>query len=354
MSPTNIAKLRSVPAPIRDWFDSFELVDIIIDLESKFGLPSDETAIPRLLFGIEVRDFPLDQLERKLMSELSISPLVARELFEEIKVRALLPIASELNTWGVSGLTVSAAPAPVAPTPPTGLPNSFSAPLTSFSIPTSATTQPAAPTAIPTPVSIYKDAIASQSPISPSKTGFMGGTTGSGDISNTVNLAPAQNRAARIDLGVRAPDRMDDALKSLYVERETPKVQAIDYGTIHTPDAAPAVTPTTPVPLVANPTTFTATELPMAPIFMPEPEVVSVPTATPAQNSQGFMDSIMRRIAPWHYAKFGARKDRPAEALAEAIPSATINYSEPTPLPPAPTTAPLPASELPAPPTPLA
>jgi hypothetical protein len=89
---------------------------------------------------------------------------------------------------------------------------------------------------------------------------------------------------------------------------------------------------------------------------MPQPEIVSIPTtAAPAEAPQGFVDSIMRRIAPWHYAKFGARKDRPAEALAEELPSATVNYSEKAPA--APTTTlptPLPADKLPAPPTPLA
>jgi hypothetical protein len=353
MDTSRLTKLRRVPLPVRDWFDSFEIVDLIIDIEKKFGLPEDETVIPRLLFDVEVRDLPLDKLEAALAEKLSLSPATAKSLYEAIRDRILMPIAPDLVTWGV-GIGILA-PAPETP-PTAAIPVSPPVPVTpptpSTPRPSLASDLPRSPMSatpatgssapMPQPVSLYRDTLASQSAAVTPRLGVRE----MGDVSGTVAPVPMAQRAARIDLGGGIPSAKKEAeFKSIFIERSTPLPQKVDYAPI-----APVVPdlPQAPVPLASAP----APDLdPNAPFISPRVEVISTPTP-PAKDdtpAEGIFEKLMNRIAPWHAKKFAKRDNEPV------LPAATINYDEAPPAaPPSDTPKPVPMNDTPAPPKPQA
>ncbi len=355
-------KLRAVPQPIQDWFWSDAVDQAIVDIEQKFSLPETETALPRLLFALEVRDIKLSEFEGRLATELGITPALARSVYEEVKLKILLPIANDLVRFGIGeeelgaatkktvpvpigpqldlrGSAISGAPAsmpsstPVAPQRVVPAPVAGTASVPAF-VPTSAA---------PAPLPLHSDALANQQQVS-AATASIGGPMGSGNIAPGVTPSAPPRRAARIDLGTAAS--LDSKFQSIFVEKKTPQLQEIDYSAQNV--APPAFSMTAPVPLATTP--MPAMDLPVT----PSPEVVSVPMQPePDAAPSGFVDSIISKIAPWHSAKFGANRKHATDVLEAPIPAdaKNVDYSE-TPTAPAPTHAgaPTPIDDLPAPP----
>ena len=358
-------KFRLVPIPIRDWFSSDAVDAAILEIDREFGFPETETVLPALLFDVEIGDIPVGNIVNELVaSDLALTEPQARQVFERITSKILVPIAPELTAFGIgraelalpgtrevysSSVTLpqpadaASRPMPVAPQPVT---------LPTAAVPAPATPAPVQsqevrlPQAMPAPVSLYRDALASQTYV---PTARIGNLSGSGDLSGTARTAAPSYRPARVDLGMQST-RVDDALKSIFVHRETHPLQEVDYGASH--PVAPAMpAPYAPVPLASSAPMpgerFDASPAPMAPVIT---ETVSVPTreAAPAPAEQGgFIDGIMHRIAPWHAAKFGSQNANAVAELADPVPAATVNYSESAEIPSA---TPAPVTDLPAPP----
>lgn len=322
---TNSEKLQTVPLPIRTWFWSDEMDQIVLELEEQFGLPEDETVIPRLLFAIEVRDLELEKLPSELAKQLGIPAATASTLYGEIKRRVFEPLAREFVRFGIgtnelAGLVI-AAPAAASSRPDPVVVGIAPAPAPA---PVSA-----APAAIPQPVSLYRDTLASQKVASTASFGSLN----TGDISASVSSAPSAPRAAHVDLGIPQSPRAEKEFRSIFVERTLPKQATINYDATPSPQAQP-----TPVPLAAAP----APASDPAPFVQPSLEVVNVPTrtASPAAK-QGFFDAVMHRIAPWHASRFGHGKPLPSVDYAES----------PAPTPAASQAAPVPLGDMPTPPT---
>lgn len=337
-SPLTIEeKFQAVPQVIRDWFWSDEMDEIILAIDRKFGLTEDETTLPRLLFDVEIKDLPLENLEAKLIEGFSLAAPAGHTLYEEVKAKIFLPHAHDFYAFGIGTTDLKEAAQAAAPAPATTLPRPAvaAAPIVSA---------PGAPQ--PAPVSLYKDTFASQAPLATPR--LAGRDTG--DISASFMTPAAPQRAARIDLGVPAPSsKKDEEFKSLFVERSTPLPQKVDYGV--PPPALPDL-PQAPVPLASAPAPVSDREQFIAPNI----EVTRAPQAPQQTDAPegGFFESFMHRVAPWHAKKFAKAKGE------ETLPAATINYSAdpavaPAPDAPAPVSLPdVPAAPVPpAPPAPL-
>ncbi len=309
-------KYQQIPPALKAWFGSEEVDDAILAIEIGHKLSSSEIAIPRLLFQVETKDLPVTGFAQALAERLNISLDAAQLIYEDVRSEILLPVRDELTAWGVD---TSSFPAPAVKLPAPGvLPQPYipEASTQTVTLPT----RPTSTLGTPAPVAIYRDSLSSQSVVQTPRFGSIG--SDSGDISNRAFSTNPTVRPARIDLGVGST-RVDDALKSIFVQRETPKVQAIDYGASHPTSAAP----------ISQPVSLGAVPAPQSPItppptFTPSVEVVNVPLKDKSEPAtEGFMDSIMQRIAPWHHAKFDAARNHPSEALEVPVPSREINYS---------------------------
>lgn len=320
---TNAEKLSTVPLPIRTWFWSDEMDQIVLELEEQFGLPADELELPRLLFAVEVKDVALDQLERSLAERLGLPAAAASSLYKEILRRVFAPLAREFVQFGIgteelAGMVVAA---PEIPSPGS---QPVSPGVVSVSAPS------ADQVAIPQPVSLYKDTLASQGVVSSSSLGSLN----TGDVSVTITPSAAP-RPAHIDLGIPQSPRKEKEFNSIFVERTLPRQATINYGSVAPYPVA------VPVPIAAAPVHAEQT-----PLVSPQIEVISVPTE-PAPNGidGGLIGKLMHRVAPWHASRF--RRGRP-------LPS--VDYSDTITASPAPSPqpAPVPVGDIPVPPAPSA
>lgn len=318
---------------------SEEVVDIIVDIEEKYHLDPEDSALTFLLFDLEVKEVPLNRLLIELAYDLGMDELQAKPIYDEIVDRILRPIATELIAYGV-GTTQDFAPVAAAPLGPPA-PATFAAPappagtsdVQPAAQPMPAPAAPATPTTMPMPVSLYKDTVASEGVIPTAHLDIRD----TGDISRGVVTPGAAQRAARIDLGIPgAPSQKEAEFKSVFVERTMPAPKvSVDYV-----PPQPALTPSmpdAPVPLGIAPAPSYDTPFPVVPSI----EVVSIgrPEPVAAPSGEGLFGSLMKRIAPWHSSNFGKK------------PQAMINYAEPVPSPQA---APTPIADIPAPPAPQA
>lgn len=311
------AELRAVPEPILDGLTSEDAINSIIYIEDHYQLPPDEVSITRALRDLVLKKITVADIKSRVASELQLTSATSLKVYEDIKRLILAPVASDLLAYGIGkGELDSLAPAP------TGVPLS----------PTTATLPSATPvrtetvtlpgvipssTRMPTPVPLRQDTLASQqlSSYKPSQSSL-----GSfGDISARGSSSITPQRSAQVDLGISST-HVDDTLQSIFVHKETPLPQQINYG----------VPPTTPSPLGDIPIAvaplsgdLTPSPLPAMPDVTPSVEVVSLPAAGATPERSGFVDAIMHRVAPWHYQKFGS-----ARAVADTAPSATVDYRE--------------------------
>lgn len=326
-------KFQKVPQNIRDWFGSDTVTEAIIAIEELFQLSEDEVAIPHLLFSVEVKDLSVSELPQALASQLGVAPATATSIYEEIKKRIFNPLAPELVAFGIGVKELALPEAPRPESVPMPVPGSLPPAASTGAIASQTVHLPTRPLAadgpMPAPVSLYKDALASQARIPTARVGSLSGV---GDVTGSVSTPTPTYRPARVDLGMQST-RVDDTLKSIFVERETPKSHSVNYGmTPATPPAAPTGAPQ-PVTLQ------TASTIPGAPIqaisqtvALPQTPTVALGPTTPPN---GLMDRLMRKIAPWHAARFG--EERPRAANAVAAPAGTeVNYvpEAPAPTPP--------------------
>ena len=359
-------KLKTIPAPIKEWFRSEEVTDVIIAIETRFDLPAEDSILSKMLFDLIVKDLPLEEFENDLKLIFELTPAVAREVYEEIKLRILIPIATDLVADGIgtaelafAAKAASAAPVPVGPQlggwspvlPGSPAPAAIPAPVVSPAAPASpvpASGMPPASGSTGAPVPLYRDALSSQAYVTP-QSWNVASPVGSGDLAPASRPMSASipPRAAHIDLGAGIPAQQAK-MNSFFVERTTPLPQNVDYGAKAPAPAAPSAAPT-PISLQDFPS---AAPMPAPEIAAPAPSVTQpAGRADTEVPSGGFVDSLMKRIAPWHSAKFGNAR-RASEVLENPIPSKSIDYSEAPAAPDLsiPQSMPTPIDDLPAPP----
>ena len=120
-------EFKNVPPKIRDWFNSEQITDRIINLNKELGLGSKiepgpkfksasekAAVIPFLLLRLEVKDLDPRNFTQELSSQLSVDYETAKSISREIQKQILEPISSTLfrlgidtNLIAVGGLSLS-------------------------------------------------------------------------------------------------------------------------------------------------------------------------------------------------------------------------------------------------------
>jgi|GEM_PF-6011931 len=344
-------QIHALPEPVRAWFGSTEVTDLIDAIEEKFAIDPETDSISGLLLLVILKELPLEDLADELAFELELTPARASEIYQEIKVRVLVPVASHLLRMGIGTdeLAFAARAAQHVPVGPE-LP-SWSPVLHQGSAPTPR--MPSAPiapgsAASPAPVPLYQDSLSSQAGVA-KQSWSVGSPVGGGDLARASRTASVVPRPARIDLGVARPSA-DTKASSFFSERVTPAPQEVDYGASA---PAPAVMPSDAAPVrLQDAAPFPQSD--SLPYVAPPAQTARIPSAdegSPA--SGGIFDALMKRVAPWHAARFGG-SGRASAALEAPIPSRSVNYAQEqapvTPSDAAPTSVPTPLDDLPAPP----
>lgn len=382
-------KIKLVPAPIQDWFWSDELVDRILALKDQFKLYGNRWGIVGdLLVRLETKDLAWENFKVELIKQLGISPIEGEKLYDEIKLQLLMPIARDLAAYGIGtkefAVIGAAAPAPVgipAPAaPPAGsagplpvsttLPSFFSSPsqVKPFAPPPNIQqAPPPVPAAPNTPAPVFLHQETQTAPAQPvfNMPLDLGNRKGN-QFTNAGASTAAPPRPARVELGKQLPQYDGAGPLPVRTQKETPLPRPVDYSTLISPDAS-RLTIATPEISPSGDISFGM----QGASNLPPMESVQIPVATTplpdiaaTENRGGFVDNILRKIAPWHYERFTAG-GKASQVLEVAQPGKTVNYAEVPPKPsmtlgasadmPMPTPISLPSqqADVPEPPKPL-
>lgn len=337
-------QLALVPSPIKDWLGSEDAIEQIEHIERQFSISEHEQRlVPRMLFDIETKQLLPAQLRERVMRDFATDTDTAQQMADEIVLRLLMPITNELRAHGIivgAPSTFEVAPVPLntlSPIAPSAAP--------STSIPVA----PVAVQAVPVPsapIPLHNEASSvafGQDITLPSAFTASQPTAHTqldGTPSPTTSSAP---RMAHLELGARQREDLDAIFK---VNRETAPISTVHY-TYGGPTTSIDTTIPQPstIPGASRAPLITATEglhdaadrnTPLPPgesIELPTP-VHALPDQAP---DDGLIDSLIKHVAPWHYAHF-EQGDRAATVLATPTPDRVVDYTQPTTPTPAPAT----------------
>jgi len=322
-------KLQQLPLPIRDWFWSEEIADKIVEIKDKFQLYGERWGkVGDLIVRLEIKDLAWEDFKSEIGKALSVPPATAEQIFDEIKLQLLMPIARDLAAYGIGTkeFAVVAAPSPaVGPLPTaTKLPPFFSTPARSTPMPATPPQQPSAPT--PVPVFLRHEEPVPQA-ANPTFNIPMDFGNSRGNQIPQGSAIPPPPRAARVELGRSLPQTDGAVPTPVRIQRETPLPRAAGYSPI-----MPSVQTAIPIAAATLHTDLPPTESVKMPVE------TSGGTEAFAEGSQrvGIIDSVMRKVAPWHYARFSRGAPNASSVLEVPADANVVNYADVPPSAPKP------------------
>jgi hypothetical protein len=161
------SKILAAPQPIKDWFGSEELANIVSGVNTHFHiLGENQRIVPRLLLRLEIKDLSPDYFAGALATAFNIDKNRAMVIVSEIKSSALAPIEKDFAKYGVDLSLLDKFEIPIAQSA-TGTPKIIeeirpAAATSSSSMPLPAKISTATSVTVPTPTSTPIPALKSQ------------------------------------------------------------------------------------------------------------------------------------------------------------------------------------------------